>query len=145
MKVNKSEIHNNANTWIAFAEEDLRMAQYSITMKNAIPYRLIAFHAQQCAEKYLKAYLVFKSVDFPYTHDIFRLLELCAENADWAEKLEDAKRLTLYAITTRYPGTEDGVTRDEALHAIDLASLVRDVVRNALSKEDMIIEEDTFK
>lgn len=66
-------------------------------------------------------------------------------NEDWAEKLEDAKRLTLYAITTRYPGTEDSVTRDEALHAIDLASLVRDVVRNALSKQGMNIEEDTFK
>ncbi len=142
MKVTESEIHNSVNTWIAFAEEDFRMAEYSITMKNSIPYRLIAFHAQQCAEKYLKAYLVFKSVDFPYTHDIFRLLELCAEHADWAETLEDAKRLTLYAITTRYPGTEDKVTRDEALHAIDLASQVREVVRNALSKEGMNIEED---
>ncbi len=69
------EIHNKVNIWIAFAEEDLCMAQYAITMKNAVPYRLIAFHAQQCAEKYLKAYLVFKGVDFPYTHDIFRLLE----------------------------------------------------------------------
>jgi hypothetical protein len=34
MKVNESEIHNKVNTWIAFAEEDLRMAQYTIKMKK---------------------------------------------------------------------------------------------------------------
>ncbi|MFA4935217.1 MAG: HEPN domain-containing protein [Candidatus Methanoperedens sp.] len=141
MNVIESEIHNSVNIWIAFAEEDLRMAQYAITMKNDVPYRLIAFHAQQCAEKYLKAYLVFKRVDFPYTHDIFRLLELCAEHADWAGIIEEAKRLTLYAITTRYPGTEDKVTGDEALNAINLASRVRQVVRSALAQEGMAIEE----
>jgi len=51
MKVIESEIHTKVNIWIAFAEEDLRMAQYAITMKNDIPYRLIAFHAQQCVRK----------------------------------------------------------------------------------------------
>lgn len=112
-------------------------------MKSDIPYRLIAFHAQQCAEKYLKAYLVFKSVDFPYTHDIFRLLELCAEHGNWAETIEEAKRLTLYAITTHYPGTEDKVTRDEALNAIDLASRVRKVVRSALGDEGMTFAGET--
>lgn len=145
MNAIENEIHNKVNIWIAFAEEDLRMAQYSITMKNAVPYRLIAFHAQQCAEKYLKAYLVFKGVDFPYTHDIFRLLELCAEHGNWAGTIEETKRLTLYAITTRYPGTEDKVTMDEALNAIDLASRVRQVVRSTLAEEGMNIEEDASK
>jgi len=141
MNVIENEIQNSVKRWIAFAEEDLRMAQYSITMKNDIPYRLIAFHAQQCAEKYLKAYLVFKRVDFPYTHDIFRLLELCAEHGNWAGTIEDAKRLTLYALTTRYPGTEDKVTMDEALNAINLASTVRQAVRNALTEEGMTLVE----
>jgi HEPN domain-containing protein len=141
MNVVESEIQNSVNTWIAFAEEDLCMAKYTITMENDIPYRLIAFHAQQCAEKYLKAYLVFKGVDFPYTHDIFCLLELCSEHGNWAQTIEEAKRLTLYAITTRYPG-EDKVTRDEALNAINLASRVRRVVRSALAEEGMALEED---
>lgn len=142
MKVIEREIHNKVNTWIAFAEEDLRMAQYTFTMKNAVPYRLIAFHAQQCAEKYLKSYLVFKGVDFPYTHDIFRLLELCAEHGNWAGRIEEAKRLTLYSITTRYPGTEDKVTMDEAFNAINLASRVRQAIRSALAEEGMTLEED---
>jgi len=29
-----------------------------MTMKTSVPYRLVAYHAQQCAEKCLKAYLV---------------------------------------------------------------------------------------
>ena len=145
MNVVESEIQNSVNTWIAFAEEDLLMAQYTIKMKKDIPCRLIAFHAQQCAEKYLKAYLVFKRVDFPYTHDIFRLLELCSESGNWAETIEEAKRLTLYAITTRYPGSQDKVTKDEALNAIDLATRVRQVVRSRLSEEGMNIEEDASK
>ena len=127
--------------WLLIAKEDLDSAKHLFSGSFVTGL----FHAQQCAEKSLKAYLVFKNVDFPYTHDIFRLLELCAEHADWAETLENAKRLTLYAITTRYPGTEDKVTRDEALHAIELASQVREVVRNALSKEGMTIEEDTWQ
>jgi len=143
MNVVENEIQNSVNTWIAFAEEDLLMAQYTIKMKNTVPYRSIAFHAQQCAEKYLKAYLVFKGVDFPYTHDIFRLLELCSEHGNWARTIEEAKRLTLYAITTRYPGTHDKVTIDEALNAIDLATRVRQVVRSALIEEGMTLEEET--
>jgi HEPN domain-containing protein len=145
MNVVESELQNSVNTWIAFAEEDLLMAQYTIKMKKDIPCRSIAFHSQQCAEKYLKAYLVFKRVDFPYTHDIFRLLELCSEHGNWAETIEEAKRLTLYAITTRYPGTQDKVTKDEALNAIDLATRVRQVVRSRLSEEGMNIEEDALK
>jgi HEPN domain-containing protein len=143
MNAIESEIHHKVNLWIAFAEEDLLMAQYANTMKKSVPYRLVAYHSQQCAEKYLKAYLVFKSVDFPYTHDIFHLLELCAELADWARTIKDAEKLTLYAITTRYPGEEGKVTRDEALHAIDMASRVRLVVRKALDEEGMNIEEET--
>lgn len=34
-------------------------------MPGSRPYRLIAYHAQQCAEKYLKAYLVYHDIDFP--------------------------------------------------------------------------------
>jgi HEPN domain-containing protein len=70
MTVNPVEILKKARKWLAYAEEDLRLAKHGLTMSSSCPYRLIAYHAQQCAEKYLKAYLVFKRVDFPYTHNI---------------------------------------------------------------------------
>jgi hypothetical protein len=42
------------------ADEDLRLARHAFKLKSATPYKLIAYHAQQCAEKCLKAYLVFE-------------------------------------------------------------------------------------
>ncbi len=56
--------------WLAYAEEDLRVARHGFSMPGTPPYRVIAFHAQQCAEKYLKASLVFQGVDFPFTRTV---------------------------------------------------------------------------
>jgi HEPN domain-containing protein len=110
------------------------LAQHGLSLSSYCPYRLIAFHAQQCAEKHLKAYLVFTGVDFPYTHNISRLLELCGEHAEWAEKLLDAEELSPFATTVRYPGEEEEVTEEEAIRAINLAAKVYDTVRQALTQ-----------
>lgn len=52
-----------AREWTRSADEDLRLARHGLSLKSACPYRLIAYHAQQCAEKYLKAFLVSEGVD----------------------------------------------------------------------------------
>jgi HEPN domain-containing protein len=116
------------------ADEDLRLAKHALTLKSSCPYKLIAYHAQQCAEKYLKAYLVFKKIDFPYTHNISRLLELCPDLAEQEKDLQEAKVLTPYAITARYPG-KGKVTKRNALQAIMVADNVRRVIRSVLKKE----------
>lgn len=126
------EIIDKVKVWLAFAEDDIRMAEHAMKLKSNAPYRIIAFHAQQCAEKYLKAYLVYHNIDFPYTHSIRRLLDLCARYADWVNNIVDAKELTPYATTARYPGEEDVVTPAEAERAIKLANNVRRRVRAAL-------------
>jgi HEPN domain-containing protein len=77
MKDNNKEILKKVKKWIEFVEEDLRVAKISIKLASNIPYRIIAFHSQQCAEKYLKAFLVYNLIDFPYTHNISTLIELC--------------------------------------------------------------------
>lgn len=71
------ELVKKARKWVYYAEEDLRLAKQGLKISSSCPYRLIAYHAQQCAEKYLKAYLVFKQADFPYTHNIRSLIKLC--------------------------------------------------------------------
>ncbi|MBM3322493.1 HEPN domain-containing protein [candidate division WOR-3 bacterium] len=43
--------------WVQKAEEDLVLAEHGLTMTENCPYDLICYHAQQCAEKYLKALL----------------------------------------------------------------------------------------
>jgi len=130
--------------WISFADEDLVLANYALKMPGIRSYRLIAFHAQQCAEKYLKAYLVYHDIDFPYTHDIRKLLKLCG-NAIWIETIKNAEDLTPFAVTTRYPMLDEKVTENEAVEAVNLASRVRQVVRSTLAEEGMNIEEDPSK
>lgn len=84
--------------WISYAEDDFRLARHALSLSSDVPYRLIAYHAQQCAEKYLKAYLVSHNTDFPYTHNIKALLKLCGNHASWA--------LTL---TTCGPGIQESL------------------------------------
>jgi HEPN domain-containing protein len=118
-----------------YGDEDLRLARHALTLLSGCPYRLVAYHAQQCAEKYLKAYLVFHRIDFPYTHNISRLLELCEENSRWPGKIYEAEELTAFAITVRYPGEDEKVAKKEALRAVDIATKVKQTVRKTLKKE----------
>lgn len=129
------ELVKKARKWVSYAEEDLRLAKHGLKISSSCPYRLIAYHAQQCAEKYLKAYLVFKQVDFPYTHNIRSLIQLCI--GDWIVEISDADELTPYAVTTRYPGVDDRVTRKDAVYALELAKKVRKVVRRVLKEEGL--------
>jgi HEPN domain-containing protein len=78
--------------------------------------------------------LVYHNVDFPYTHNISIVLELCSEHADWPKGLEDAEELTQYVITTRYPGEDTVVTKEEAQRAVEIAQRVRKQVRTALKE-----------
>jgi len=48
--------------WIRKAENDLVAAEHLLTVRPHTPYDTICFHAQQCAEKYLKAFLVFHGI-----------------------------------------------------------------------------------
>jgi HEPN domain-containing protein len=126
------EVAAKVRGWAAHADDDLRVAEHTLTLPTGCPYRLVAYHAQQCAEKYLKGFLVLRGVDFPFTHNIARLLELCSEHANWADAIKDAEELTPFAITARYPGEDGPVSDLEARTAIQIAKQVRDTVRIAL-------------
>ena len=139
MTVPREEIARKVRQWASYGDEDLHIARHSLTMGEACPHRLVAYHAQQCAEKHLKAYLVFRGIDFPYTHNIARLLELCSEQPSWGRGLKDAEELTPFAITTRYPGEDEPVTEAEARRAVDIAARVRETVRAALEVEGLVL------
>jgi HEPN domain-containing protein len=93
-------------------------------------------HAQQCAEKYLKAFLALKKVDFPFTHNISLLLEISSDHAVWVKDLREAEILTDYAVTTRYPGAKK-VMKKDAEFAVKAAVKVRNVVKKALKQEGL--------
>jgi HEPN domain-containing protein len=63
---------NNPLDWVAYAEEDFNVVK--ILLRKSKP--LISpscFHSQQCAEKYLKAMLIYKNIGFPKTQDLLAL------------------------------------------------------------------------
>lgn len=83
--------------------------------------RAACFHAQQCAEKAIKASLVFLGVRFRKVHD---LELLCAELPDGWTLSEDPERLsglTVWAVEPRYPGDLPEATEDDARAAVELA------------------------
>jgi HEPN domain-containing protein len=70
------EIQMEVTRWVEKAEHDLRNAEYVSGLTEDCPTDTVCFHCQQCAEKYLKALLVWRNVAFPRTHDLVVLLSL---------------------------------------------------------------------
>jgi len=121
---------NDPLAWVARAEEDLALARSALRRKQPLASGA-CFHAQQCAEKYMKALLISQSADFPKTHDLLLLNNLCSTNGILLEI--DPKHLNTladYAIRTRYPGNDP--TAEDAKEAIELAKLVRNFARKFL-------------
>jgi len=61
--------------WIAKAEGDYATAGRELRARRP-NYDAVCFHAQQTAEKYLKAFLQENGADFPKTHSLIELLQL---------------------------------------------------------------------
>lgn len=120
-----------ANDWIDKAEGDLRTAQREFDAQDRPNYDAVSFHAQQCAEKYLKALLVEKGKPFPRTHDLEALLELVlARCPELAPLREELRSLTDQAVEVRYPGAS--AECGDAEGALETAKRVRARVRGSL-------------
>jgi HEPN domain-containing protein len=92
--------------WIAKAEGDYATAGRELRAQEYPNYDAVCFHAQQTAEKYLKAFLQENDVAFPKTHSLIELLELCLPLDDKLETL----RLELIRLE-RYNGRSYGLAR----------------------------------
>lgn len=89
--------------WMNFATEDMRSALSLLAIEPPIT-RNVCFHAQQCAEKSLKAYLVYRDCHVEKTHDLPRILKMCVKyDESFLILKNDAEDLTEYAVRTRYP------------------------------------------
>ena len=89
--------------WFAKADEDLEIARRALGPDRPLP-SVACFHAQQCAEKYLKGYLVAHEVPFRLVHDLPYLIRLCAGlNPALAGLRPAAEVLNEYLAITRYP------------------------------------------
>jgi HEPN domain-containing protein len=117
--------------WIAKAEADFATAQRELGVTDRPNYDGVCFHAQQCAEKYLKAFLQESNIAFPRTHDLADLLGLTlAIQPAWTSMQSDLNTLSAFAVEYRYPGESSDV--DEAKEAVQMCDNVRGVIRRSL-------------
>jgi len=110
------KLHRDVRDWVMKAEEDFAVIRALLRKRHPTLDNAICFHAQQCAEKYLKALLTRHRIDFPRTHDLLELLELAKQYDRTLELLRALlEYLEPYAVNLRYPG--EFATRAEAVRS----------------------------
>ncbi|MCX6359339.1 MAG: HEPN domain-containing protein [Armatimonadetes bacterium] len=117
--------------WVAKAEGDWASAGRELRARKSPNYDAACFHAQQCAEKYLKARLEEDGAPIPQTHSLLVLLGLLGDiESAWALFEPDLRELTAYAVATRRPGAT--ASRDDARAAVAACDGIRASARAAL-------------
>ena len=117
--------------WVGKAEEDF-LAAIDLARRRTKPlWSSVCFHAQQCAEKYLKARLAEAGLPVTKTHDLETLLDLLIPlEPAWASLRTALQDLTDYAVDFRYPG--HAATKSVARQAVVDCKLVRREIRTSL-------------
>ncbi|MFN8423259.1 MAG: HEPN domain-containing protein [Anaerolineae bacterium] len=117
--------------WIEKAEGDFATAQRERRARTRPNYDAACFHAQQCAEKYLKALLAQHGAAFPKTHHLIDLLDLCLRHDPMLEPWRPTLLLLgPYGVRYRYPG--ESAERADALAAIRALNTFRAFMRTRL-------------
>lgn len=129
------ELVSVVRRWLIKARNDLKNARHTLTLPDPdCPLDTVCFHAQQCAEKSLKAVLTFERIAFEKTHDLGQLLFLCKPMPELVRELEELKDLTHYTVDVRYlefPMEE--IKREEAVRAVVLAERAYEAIQRRLT------------
>lgn len=108
--------------WLAFARGDLAIAK--IPLPPGVTYGILCFHAQQAAEKAIKAVYRLYNQPFRYTHDLNDLLDgLAGLGVEIPESMWELSDLTRFAWESRYPGLGEPISEDEYQQAVTLAEM----------------------
>jgi HEPN domain-containing protein len=119
--------------WLGKARSDARIARAAVEIEEPL-WDQACFHAQQSAEKAVKALFVAHDLDVPRTHDLVFLVERLAQREESAASLlETASVLAQHAVTPRYPSFLAPETEDDAREALDAAAAIMAWVDDRLS------------
>lgn len=117
--------------WLFRAKEDIAVIESLFVTDPAFYSSTICFHAQQAVEKYLKAFLVFKNVDFPRTHDVDFLLTEC-KKIDPKDFEIDLGSLSDFGVNIRYPDDFYVPDKEETILYRDIAHSVKVIVEKKI-------------
>ena len=112
--------------WILKAESDLKTGKDEMLTEEPAT-DTICFHMQQCAEKYLKAFLIFNGREIHKTHNLAEIIQDCIElDSDFKKLLEfKAHTLTDFGVEFRYPSEVLFPSLEETKEAIMIAEKVK--------------------
>ena len=132
-------IETEALQWLEIVEEDLDVARRALSGNPARP-RSACYHAQQAAEKALKAVLVFEAIEIPYTHDLLELLDLLP--GDWLVRAPraDLRQLTAWSAGARYPGGSTAPNAEAAAAAEAAARSVYDDISAGFQRRGLFAD-----
>jgi HEPN domain-containing protein len=117
--------------WVEKAEGDWSTAQRELRVRKAPNFDAVCFHAQQCAEKYLKALLQERAAAIPRTHNLEALAKpLLASTPALAALTSQFRTLGAYAVETRYPGrtSDRQIAREAFAHCEAVRAGVRKIL-----------------
>lgn len=132
-KVVPMSLHEDALRWLAFAREDLSVGRLAL---EASVYNQACFHAQQCAEKAIKALIANAGEPLPRVHALSDLWTQLSEEAqeELALTRDSVVALDQFYIPTRYPDAPPGLLpegppqRRHAEAALETAATVLSIV-----------------
>lgn len=129
----RDEVIKEVQAWVVKAESDFRAAELLLKAEDA-PFDVVCFHAQQAAEKYLKAALTCMGVQFPKTHDLALLLGLFPASSSIGTRIADLSELTDAAVSVRYPGYLEEYDRETAESLVEQALHVKATIVEDLAR-----------
>lgn len=116
-----------AQLWLAMADKDLRAIRGMLDA-DVFAEEVFGFHAQQAAEKALKAWLAWLGIEFPRTHDLSLLLNLLAGQNAQVEPFLDLIEYNPYAVQWRYEAYNGD--EEESLDRPDTITRVAHVIEH---------------
>ena len=124
---------DDVRAWMSMASLDLRAAAYELRAPDEALWGDVMFHAQQAAEKAMKAFLAWHDLPFRKTHNLEELGHACvAVDSTLREVIDEAVPLTEFAWRFRYPGEPLEPLPEEAQAAFDVARAVCDAMLSRL-------------
>lgn len=118
--------------WLTKAALDLRAGNHDLEAEPPLLEDAL-FHAQQAAEKSLKAFLTWHDEPFRRTHDLRLLSQQCVQiDNSLEDQLRSAAWLTQYAWKYRYPGEVEPPSMQDVEEALAISRLIHEVIQSRL-------------
>lgn len=119
--------------WVVKAEENLRAAQYLMSLVP-LPIDIVAYLLQQSVELILKSVLVLEDKEVPKTHNLV-ILGKRIENRIFMEKYSSIlERMTAFAVEIRYPNSLE-VTKEMLIYYLEQASKIVQFIKKEYFNE----------